>query len=132
MRKTMLLLSLAASIAASSPSWAAAQYRRGPLAEAALLIERHHLLTPDQLACSELVRGPEAIGEAAQVIVLVKQGAPCAGQPGPAVRLFDIFLDNRSGAAYWNGDDRLILSDIPADPAAPRPFCLPAGPCLDN
>ena len=128
MRKCLLPLVIL-SVAMATPGWAA---RFSPFRQAEQLIVAHRLLTPGQLACSTLVRGPDAIGEAIEVTVLEKHVAPCPGDPRVVVRRFDIFMDPLSGTVQWDGYGTMEMTDIPADIADPRPFCLPAGPCLHH
>ncbi len=81
---------------------------------AKLAIIDHGLLTPQQLACSTFIRGPKAVGEATEVIVLEKHGGPCPGDPRtPPARRFDLYVDALSGSIQWDVFDPTILQTVP-------------------
>lgn len=89
---------------------------------ARLAIVDHGLLTPQQLACSLFVRGPKAVGEATEVVVLEKHGGRCPGDPRmPPVRRFDLYVDAISGSIQWDLFDPTILQTPPDPGVEPTP-----------
>ncbi|UDL93641.1 hypothetical protein LGH83_13830 [Lichenihabitans sp. PAMC28606] len=120
MRKIILFVAAFGALV-SAPAWSAdlaAPYRSYGLSDSSLrfaeqIIISHHLLTPDQLACSTLVRGDKAIKEATEVVVLEKHGGACPGDPRLVQARFDLYVDEVSGSVQWNIADPMVLQSIP-------------------
>lgn len=122
MRKIIFLLT-AAALVGSTPGWAREShysyrplhiYRHGSYAEARDLILSRNLLTPEQLACSELVRGDRASGQVTEIRVLRRADKPmCPVEANLPPLRFDLFIDNASGSYQWTREGVDELQELP-------------------
>lgn len=115
---TLAMLSLP-TLALAAPPLHVRVSRAHQVGRAQSFILRNHLLTPEQLACSTIVRGRLGSSRVSQISVFEQHGGACPGDPTPPTFLFDLYVDTVSGVVDYTPDEQsqlqTILPFIPAE-----------------
>ena len=66
------------------------------------IIREHRLLTPKQIECMTLMERDDSTETVAKIGVYERHDTKCGGDPEITHRLFDLEIDRKTGAAYWD------------------------------
>ena len=106
---TLLTLAVLALPALAEARPLRVHVRVGPVA--AILV-RQGILTPQQVACSELVPGRLGSRRVEQVSLYEVHGGRCPGTPQPPTYLFDVYVDRISGVVDYTPETNEELQTI--------------------